>query len=149
MLTARFETDFDVPVQRVWERLIDYAGYAKIPFVQAARVVEPGKEDPAGVGALREIKIDGITFRERIVEFEPPHVLAYKITESRPITIVHDIGRMQLSETARGTHLVWETTFTVGVPVFGGLLAYPVRAAMRRTFSKILRWLKDDLERTA
>lgn len=147
MLTARFEIDFDAPVERVWAILIDYPGYARFPHVKSARVVEEGKDHPAGVGALREVNVDGITFSERIVEFEPPRVLAYRITESRPVRIVHDIGRMVLSEREGKTHLVWETTFTVGTPLIGGLLAYPVRAGMRRTFGKILRWIQKELAR--
>lgn len=147
MLTARFDVDFEASIDEVWARVIDYPGYARFPHVKAARVVEVGKDHPAGVGALRELTINGITFRERIVEFRPPCVLAYRITESRPIRIVHDIGRIELSETKSGTHLHWETTFTVGVPLVGGLLAYPVRTAMTRTFWKILRFLQEDVRR--
>jgi uncharacterized protein YndB with AHSA1/START domain len=147
MLTARFELDFDAGIDRVWAILIDYPGYARFPHVRSARVVEPGADHPAGVGAVRELDVDGITFRERIVEFDPPHVLAYRITESRPLPLVHDIGRMVLSERAGKTHLVWETTFTVGLPVVGRFLAYPVRAGMRRTFGRILRWVQQDLAR--
>src|SRR5688572_18341757 len=117
MLTARFEIEFDAPIARVWDRLIDYPGYAKFPRVESARVLEEGDEHPAGVGALREIKVDGVTFEERIVEFEPPRILAYRITKSRPIKIVHDIGRMELFERGEKTKLLWETTFTIGVPV--------------------------------
>jgi hypothetical protein len=151
MLTARFETTFDASIDTVWARVIDYPSYAKLPRVRSARVVEEGDEHPAGVGALREINVDGITFKERIVEFEPPRegkaVLAYRITESRPLRIVHDIGRMQLFASGEKTKLIWETTFTVGVPILGRLLAYPVRAALKRTFWKILRHLEKDFER--
>lgn len=149
MLTARFEIEFDAPIDRVWAVVTDYPGYARFPHIKSAKVVEPGAEHPAGIGAVREINVDGITFLERIVEFEPPRVLAYKITESRPLPLVHDIGRMVLSERGDRTHLAWETTFTVGVPIVGGLLAYPVRVALRRTFWRILRWLQADLARTA
>jgi uncharacterized protein YndB with AHSA1/START domain len=147
MQTARMQITFDVPIERVWEVLIDYPGYARFPGIDAARVLEPGREHPAGVGARREVSVAGTTFVEEIVEFEPPRVLAYRIVSSRPIKIVHEIGRTRLTARGNQTDLDWETTGTVGIPVIGGLLAYPMRFGIERTFNRILRWLKEDLER--
>ena len=149
MQTTRMAITVDVPIEQVWNVMIDYAGYARFPGVQAARVIRPGRDHPAGVGALREITVAGTTFVEEIVEFEPPRVLAYKIVQSRPLKILHEIGRMRLQTRGNQTSLEWETTGTVGIPVIGGLLAYPMSLMMRRTFMRILHWLKDDLERAA
>jgi uncharacterized protein YndB with AHSA1/START domain len=149
MLTTRMTITFDVPIEQVWAVLSDYAGYARFPGVTAARVLKAGHDHPAGVGAMREVSVAGTTFVEEIVEFEPPHMLAYKIVESRPIKIVHDIGRMRLTARGRQTDLDWTTTATVGIPLIGGLLAYPMRFMIHRTFMQILHWLKDDLERAA
>jgi uncharacterized protein YndB with AHSA1/START domain len=146
MLTARFNLTIDAPIERVWALLIDYEGYTRFPRVESARVVETGADHPAGVGALREIRVDGVTFDERIVEFEPSHVLAYKIESSRPIRIAHDIGRMTLTDRGGRTELDWVTTFGVDIPVLGPALTYLVRAKLTRTFWEILHWVKADLE---
>lgn len=149
MQTARMHISFDVPIERVWDLLTDYAGYARFPGVDSARVLKAGREHPAGVGALREISVGGTTFVEEIVEFEPPGVLAYKIVSSKPIKIEHEIGRMKLSARGNQTDLDWETTAQVGIPLIGGLLAYPLRWQIERTFTRILQWVKADLEKHA
>lgn len=145
MQTIRIEMTFDAPLERVWDILIDYEGYARFPKVQAARVVTPGKDHPAGVGCVRELRVDGMTFQERIEEFEPLRGLAYKIIESHPLKLRHDIGRMALTDQGGRTHLSWSTTFAVDVPVIGGLLTYVARFGMERTFRGILEFIKASL----
>jgi uncharacterized protein YndB with AHSA1/START domain len=137
----------NAPIDRVWSALIDYEGYARFPKVKSARVIERGQGHPAGVGAVRELNVDGLTFVERIVEFEAPHRLAYKIVKSSPLPVAHDVGRMQLSERGSATELEWATTFGVDIPIVGGLLTHVVRIPMQRTFDAILQWVKRDLER--
>src|SRR4029078_4397784 len=142
MQTARMQISFAVPIERVWDVLIDYAGYARFPGVASARVLRPGREHPAGVGTLRDVSIAGTTFVEEIVEFDPPRVLAYKIVNSKPIKIEHEIGRMKLSARGDQTDLDWETTAGVGIPVIGGLLSHAMRWQIERTFKRILEWVK-------
>ena len=36
MQTARMHMIFDVPIERVWDALTDYAGYARFPGVDSA-----------------------------------------------------------------------------------------------------------------
>jgi uncharacterized protein YndB with AHSA1/START domain len=148
MLSLSFAITFQVPIDRVWAALTDYEGYVRFPKVQSARVLEQGKDHPAGIGTLRELRIDGLTFKERIVEFDAPYRLAYKIEESKPLPLKHEIGRMVLSEQGGATHLEWSTTFAVGIPVIGGPLTHVARYMMRRTFQEILEWVKKDLEGT-
>ena len=149
MLSARFHFIVDAPIDRVWAVLIDHEGYARFPHVQSARLLRRGQDLPGGVGAEREVRVGGITFVERIVACEPPHLLEYKIVESRPLKLNHELGRMQLSARDGRTVLDWVTTFEVAVPIVGGLLTYVTRFLMQRTFLDILNWLKKDLERAA
>lgn len=134
------------PVARAWAFLTDYAGYARIPAIASARVVKPGNTEPAGVGAVREVTVMGSTFQEEIVGFDPPHVLAYRIIRSRPLRIEHELGRVELVPRGDGTEVIWTTTFSVPVPLVGGLLAKALRIAMQHQFNEILFWLKDNLE---
>jgi uncharacterized protein YndB with AHSA1/START domain len=148
MLTLRTEITFEAPLERVWATLIDYEGYVRFPKVEAVKMLARGADHPAGVGAVRELRVDGITFVEKIVELEPMRRLAYKITESRPLKLRHDLGVMELTDQGGGrTHLSWTTTFAVDLPIIGGPLTYVVRFAMQRTFRAILQFIKAELER--
>jgi hypothetical protein len=146
MQTARMGIYVHTPVARVWETLIDYAGYARIPQVSSARVVRPGTDHPAGVGAVREISVLGATFEEEIVEFDAPRILAYRIVRCRPLPIEHDIGRVTLIPRGEGTEIAWTTRFRVGVPLVGDVASRPLKMVMQNTFNDILHWLKADLE---
>jgi hypothetical protein len=134
------------PIERVWAFLIDYAGYARVPQVQGARVLRPGTSHAAGVGAIREITVLGSTFEEEIVGFDPPRRLAYRITRSRPLRLEHRLGECELIERGGGTEVRWTTTFTVPIPIVGPRLAKVLRLVMQHTFNEILLWVKDDLE---
>ena len=135
------------PIERVWAFLIDYEGYARIPAVARARVLRRGDRDAAGVGAVREVTVLGSTFEEEILAFEPPLLLTYRITKSRPLRIDHELGRVDLVPRGEGTEVSWTTTFTLPVPLVGGTLAKGLRVVVQHQFNEILLWLKDDLER--
>jgi len=147
MQTISLQMSFTAPIDRLWAMLIDYEGYASFPKIEAARVVTRGTDHPAGIGAVRELRVDGMTFSERIVEFEPPCMLAYKIIESRPLKLRHDIGRMELIDRGGHVDLTWSTTFAVDMPLIGGLLTYVARFGMERTFRAILLHVKSTVER--
>jgi hypothetical protein len=149
MQTAQMSIFIRAPIERVWGLLTDYAGYARIPQVKAARVLRPGDAHPAGVGAIREVTVLGTTFEELIVEFDAPRRLGYRIIRSRPLKFEHELGLMELSARDGGTQVEWQTTFAARVPVVGGLLTRVLGVVIQRTFNKILLWLKDDLEREA
>jgi len=147
MQTARMGAYIDAPIERVWEILIDYPGYARIPGVQMSRMLEHGREHPMGVGAVRELRVAGTTFAEEILEFEPPRRLAYRIIRSRPLRIDHEMGRVELISRGSGTEVKWSTTFRLAIPLIGDALSRPLRVLMQHNFNEMLLWLKDDLER--
>ena len=149
MQTISLQMSFNAPIERLWAMLIDYEGYASFPKIEAARVVTRGADHPAGVGAVRELRVDGMTFSEQIVEFDPPRRLAYRITASRPLKLRHDIGRMELTERDGRVDLTWSSTFAVDVPIVGGLLTYVARFGMERTFRAILLHVKSIVEQPA
>jgi uncharacterized protein YndB with AHSA1/START domain len=132
---------------RVWAVLTDYEGYARIPKVKRARVLERGTEHPAGVGAVREISVLGSTFVEQITRFEPERHLSYQIIRSRPLPLQHHGADVVLTARDGGTEIDWTTRLSLRIPLVGGLLAKPLRAIVQRQFTKMLRWIKADLER--
>jgi uncharacterized protein YndB with AHSA1/START domain len=149
MLNARATITINATAEQVWAVVTDYAGYARFPGISSANLREPGRGHPAGVGAIREVKAGVATFVEEIVEFEAPRRLVYKIIESRPIKIEHELGCMQLTARGDQTELAWETRGRIGVPLVGGLLDYLVSFVLQHSFERVLRWIKEDLEHTA
>ena len=147
METARMNAFINVPIERVWAVLTDYEGYARIPGVDSARLTTAGHPDRAGVGAVREITTMGMTFAEEILTFEPPRLLEYRIIRSSPLPIEHRLGRCELISHGSGTEVKWTTTMGLGIPIVGDLLARPLCALVQHTFTGMLMWLKDDLER--
>jgi uncharacterized protein YndB with AHSA1/START domain len=149
METARMNVYIHAPVERVWAALTDYASYARLPKVESARVLQQGRGDPAGVGAVREVRLLGSTFVEEITRFEAPRLLGYQILRSAPLPIEHRGGEMELVPRGEGTEVRWTTTFRVAVPLVGGLIGKVTRAITQNAFNDVLLWLKDELEREA
>ncbi|HET6340146.1 MAG TPA: hypothetical protein VFG30_43350 [Polyangiales bacterium] len=56
---------------------------------------------------------------------------------------------MQLTARGDQTELEWETRGKVAVPLVGALLDYALGYVLQRSFERTLRWIKEDLERTA
>ena len=146
MVTARMNAFIRVPIERVWAWMSDHEGYARIPGVQSARLIVEGKADRNGLGAVREIKVMGSVFEEEVTRFEPPHRMCYRILRSRPLTIDHEGGDMQLTARDGGTELSWTTTMAVKFPILGGLLTMILGRVVQRKFDQFLSWAKKDLE---
>ena len=149
MLYARAKITIHAPAEKVWAIVTDYPGYARFPGITAAHVRKPGLDHPAGVGAIREVTAGPARFAEEILEFEPSRRLAYRIIESRPLRIEHELGWMQLTARGDQTELEWETRGKVGLPLVGALLDYPMSLILRRSFERVLHWIKAELERSA
>lgn len=149
MITAKFSTQIAASPEKIWAELIDYEGYSKLPKIQSAKVTKKGNDHPAGLGAIREIKVDGITFVEEIVEFEQNRTLGYKIIACKPLPFEHDFGRMTLSEQGNVTHVNWETRFRIPIPLVGGVITRLIKIPMGRTFQGILDAFKARMEKSA
>lgn len=140
---AQFRTIF---VQRnlfasargVFDILADHAGYTRFPGVRSAIVTKPGRDDPNGLGAIREIFLGTAWFREEITAFEPPHRLEYRILESRP-PIEHLIGRLTLRDREHGCSVEWLSTFRITTPLVGGLMTRIAQGQMSKGFVKALQ----------
>ena len=140
VIEFEIERSIAAPIQDVFARLADIEGHNEWMPSKGSILARTQQTSPGAPG-LGTTYLDKTSFGStpgEIVEFEPPHLLAYKIVESRPLKLAHDIGRMRLTAQGGRTELLWETTFAVRVPLIGGPLTYVVRFAMQRTFSKIL-----------
>ena len=81
-----------------------------------------GDPAPGGVGAVRRLGRSPAFAREQILEYDPPHHLAYTIVRGMPVRGYHaDIDLLAAS--AGGTTIRWSGAFEPKVPGTGALLA--------------------------
>lgn len=127
------------PVEAVWDRVSDHARLGEWS-VFPSTLVEPGRTEPNGLGALRRVRDSGMSFDERVFHWDPPRRYGYRI-ERGPL-IRHHRGDLVLTPEADGTRVRW--AIRIGFKVPGSSL--PVSAAMGRKVRKSLQRLKADLE---
>lgn len=145
METIDVRMHFNAPVEKVWELLADHEGYTAIEEVSSAELLQEGREDRNGVGAIRKVTLKGITFVEDIVAFDPPTRLEYRVKRCT-IPIRHEIGRIDLAPGDSGTDLHWISRFELPLPLVGKILEPLLRRTMSQTFISALEQLKARVE---
>lgn len=112
MHTVVFEVLADATRWREW------AG----PMVTVSEWEREGDPAPGGVGAIRRLGRPPAYALEQIVEYDPPHHLAYTIVRGLPVRGYH--ADIHLLPTATGgTAIRWSGAFEPKIPGTGALFA--------------------------
>lgn len=128
------------PIDAVFAILTDHGNYSQFKPVDESILVEQGKTEQNGLGALRKVKLGGMTLHERIVLFEPPYRLGYQIERSAPLRFEHIKGEVMLKEHAEGTEVTWVSQGYIRFPLLGPLLFDRMAQAQGATgFASILK----------
>ncbi len=130
------------PIDGVFELLSDHAGYRRFRGFTRAELVREGEPDPNGLGALRRLATSGLTFDEEITAFERPTRMDYLIRKVN-VPLRHDGGSIRLTPSGDGTHVDWQSSFTMAIPLMGGAVAALFALAIKRGFVRLL----EDIER--
>lgn len=130
-----------MPIERAFERLADHANYSLLPGITRAELLEDGSPSPNGLGAVRRVALGGVVLDEEITGFDPPRHLAYRVIASRPIRVVHEGGRIELTAVPAGTRIRWRSTFRIAIPVIGGFVGRRAARRFERGFRQLLRAL--------
>lgn len=151
MYHVHVTTTIDAPQEKVFALLADHERFIRGPGVKC-RLVTLGRGDRNGVGAVREVKSAGSTFTEEVIEFDPPKGYAYVVRSligpmGVPTPVHHERGWIELSSTGTGTHVVWQSRFTMPVPLVGWLVARVAGSQIKKAFVEFLAQAKGDLER--
>src|SRR5207237_5299916 len=93
-----FDVLADVPRWREW------AG----PMIRQSMYERQGSPEAGGVGAIRKLGAPPVWGREEIVEYEPPHHLAYVMLSGHPIRNYR--ADVDLSPPGRGRRIHWPST---------------------------------------
>ncbi len=126
------------PLEVVFERLTDHEAMADWPGINACKLVETGTPRN-GLGAVREVRLSGLTLLEKVVRFEPPHAFDYTITKGLP---VDHLGEVRLSEQQGATEVTWEINLTSRWPMLCAVLQWQ----MKRGLPKALAFVRDQLQ---
>jgi len=137
MKTIVVTKTINAPIEDVFDAYTDHERLADLPMVISAEVVVPGKTEKNGLGAVRVVNGGLIMLREEITAFERPHLMEYRIRESRPAS-KHDLGRVEFTETPDGTKVTWTTVFGVRLPLVGTAIEPAFSMAFRTIFAMTL-----------
>ena len=108
-------------IQSVFNILSDHENYKNFSGVEFSILLEKGTEEKNGKGAIRKIGLGTIEFIERIVYFDRPYRMDYRIEKSKPFPIHHEKGEITLKEEGEGTLVKWVSEGRVTIPLLGPL----------------------------
>lgn len=74
------------PIDTTWAILADARIYSTWALMPVSRLEREGDDVPDGVGAIRNFGAGPMMSREEVVEFDPPHHLAYVLRAGLPIS---------------------------------------------------------------
>jgi uncharacterized protein YndB with AHSA1/START domain len=143
MYRVRVERLINKPIEQVFEQLVDHANYTQFPGVVLAKLLEPGKTEPNGEGALRFIDAGSMQLTERIVAFERPNFMAYHIESSKPFFIDLEKGQVTLSPEGEATRVVWISEGRIKMPLIGAIMDKMFEKQFARAFGSILKHISN------
>ncbi len=126
-------------IDTVFEALSDHARYDRFPGVGKSLLVEEGKDEKNGSGALRIIGAGRLELHERITRFERPGRMHYHIEKSSPFSVKHTKGEIVLEPEGEGTRVTWISEGYVQVPLLGRVMDRLAERSFSRAFSSLLK----------
>jgi hypothetical protein len=147
LLSTKSELMFHIHVERIIEKDIetvveaisDHAAYYQFPGGDKAVLVEEGRTERNGEGALRIIGAGRLELHERITVFERPAKMHYQIEKSKPFSLDHRRGEITLYKVGEHTKVVWISTGHIKVPLAGHLLDKVAQAQFSKAFASVLK----------
>lgn len=98
------------PVEAVWSLLSQATTWKDWSAFTVAELEREGVPAPDGVGAIRRFGFPGYTSREEVLEFDPPHHLAYTVHAGLPLRDYRADVRLTPAP-GGGTDISWVSSF--------------------------------------
>jgi uncharacterized protein YndB with AHSA1/START domain len=118
------------PVERVWALLGTTSTWKDWGWFTVAELEREGDEHPDGVGAIKRLGLKAGGSREEIVEYDPPHHLAYVLLQGLPVKDYR--SDVTLTPTPDGgTSIEWKSSFR-GNRLWAALLQAMITGFARR-----------------
>jgi uncharacterized protein YndB with AHSA1/START domain len=114
MRRVEVERIIEAPPEVVFARYTDHAGWTAWAGTGKVSLAREGAPDKNGVGCVRAFE-SAMGLREEVIEFDPPHRMAYRIAHGG-FPIKDHRGEVRFEPHARGTRLVWSVEFGSRIP---------------------------------
>ena len=137
----RVEARADAPVADVWPLLGEAARWRDWSFLTATGLERAGSPEPDGVGAVRKFTRFGVGSREEVLEWEPPHHLAYRILSGFPVRDYR--ADVTLEAAGDGTRIEWAGSWSPKWPGTGRVLQAVLVPMMQRFADDLARYAGD------
>lgn len=119
------------PPEALWPLVGEAARWREWAGLTHASLERPGHPDPDGPGAVRRFRIGPGGSREQVLEWEPPHHLAYTLLSGLPVRRYRADVTIE-PDGAGGSTVAWRSTFEPAVPGTGPLLRLLLAAMVGR-----------------
>lgn len=133
---------FSHPLERVFRRYTDHAGWSEWAGMGGVRLVKEGAPERDGVGAVRVFSLAPTGLREEVTLFDPPTRMEYRISEGG-FPLAEHRGEVLFTPQGTATRVTWRISFASRIPGTGKLLALGLGALFRGALTRLGR----DLDR--
>ena len=139
MFRIHVERVLGMDIDTVFEAIADHARYDRFPGVSKSLLLEEGKDEKNGTGALRVIGAGKLELTERITRFERPNRMDYRIEKSSPFRVQHTKGEIVLKPEDEQTRVIWISEGSVKVPLLGRMMDRMAERSFSKAFSSLLK----------
>lgn len=126
-------------IDTVFEAISDHGRYNRCPGVDKSVLVEEGRHEKNGTGALRIIGSGPLELTERITQFERPTTMHYRIEKSSPFSVLHTRGEITLQPDGERTRVTWISEGRMQTPLLGRLLDKVAERSFSKAFNSLLK----------
>lgn len=144
MFRIRVERLIGKDIDTVFDVLSNHGNYRQFAGIERSVLLEPGRTEENGEGALRCLGSGPVEFHERITRFERPTRFDYLIERSRPLPFKHEKGTLVFVPEGESTRVVWTSEGHIDIPLLGKLLFDRlVERRGTRLFGRVLKLVDD------
>jgi uncharacterized protein YndB with AHSA1/START domain len=126
------------PPDAVWPLVGEAEAWATWAGFTRATLERPGSPDRQGVGAVRHFAMGPGGSREQVLEWEPPHHLAYTIVTGFPVRNYR--ADVRLEPDGSGTRITWSATFDEPMRGTGRVMRFAVHRLLHRFVTRLVRF---------
>jgi uncharacterized protein YndB with AHSA1/START domain len=131
------EALIDHPIEEVFLRYTDHAGWSRWAGFGPVRLVREGSPQRDGTGSVRAFSL-APGLREEVTRFEPPARMEYRVVQGGfPIT--DHLGEVLFATEGRGTRITWRVSFRSKVPGVGRILSRGLAVVFKRVLTGLAR----------
>ena len=142
MVEIRVEYILDRNVEDVFDAITDHEHYERYPGFDSSELLETGKTEKNGEGALRLLVSGGVSFKERITCFERPSKISYHCEEVKPLPLRHERGEITMEPIDGKTKVIWISEGRLEIPVIGSLLGRMMKRRVSGVFLAVLKHIE-------